>query len=133
MSPPPLLRRDRALTAVAVLLDVAFHAGRGTAVAGGAEVAATLAVLKGLVLKGCTVTADALHCHPAMAEAVLAAKAHYALGLRGNHGPLHAAAEAGFAAAGDLLPCIGGTVLAGLLAAAVAVRLYRDERLALAV
>ena len=36
-------------------------------------------------------------------------------------------------AAGDLLPCIGGTVLAGLLAAAVAVRLYRDERLALAV
>jgi predicted transposase YbfD/YdcC len=41
------------------------------------------------------VTADALHCHPAMAEAVLATGADYALGLKGNHGPLHnAAAEA---------------------------------------
>jgi len=64
---------------------------------GGDEVKATLALLK-----GCTVTADALHCHPAMAEAVLAAKAHYALGLKGNHGPLFAAAEQGFAAASDL-------------------------------
>src|SRR5439155_8499393 len=66
------------------------------------EVKATLALLKGLTLKGCTVTADALHCHPVMAEAVLAAKAHYALGLKGNHGPLFAAAEQGFAAASDL-------------------------------
>jgi predicted transposase YbfD/YdcC len=67
-----------------------------------AEVAGTLAVLKSLTLKGCTVTADALHCHPAMATAVLAAKAQYALGLKANHGPLFAAAEQGFAAAGDL-------------------------------
>lgn len=66
------------------------------------EVAATLAVLKSLTLKGCTVTADALHCHPAMAEAVLATKAQYALGLKANHGPLFAAAERGFAAAADL-------------------------------
>jgi predicted transposase YbfD/YdcC len=70
--------------------------------AGGAEVKATLALLKGLDLKGCMVTADALHCHPAMAEAVLASKAQYALGLKGNHGPLFAAAESGFAAAGNL-------------------------------
>ncbi|WP_426955977.1 RrF2 family transcriptional regulator [Muricoccus radiodurans] len=44
-APPRLLRQDRALTAIAVLLDVAFHAGRGTgahAVAGGAEVAERL-------------------------------------------------------------------------------------------
>ncbi|MFC7737122.1 RrF2 family transcriptional regulator [Roseomonas sp. GCM10028921] len=36
-----LMRQDRALTAISVLLDVAFHAGRGTNghVAGGAEVA----------------------------------------------------------------------------------------------
>ena len=68
----------------------------------GSEVAATLDLLKGLSLKGCTVTADALHCHPAMAEAVLAAKAHYALGLKANHGPLFKAAETGFAAAPDL-------------------------------
>lgn len=69
---------------------------------GGSEVKATLDLLKGLTLKGCTVTADALHCHPAMAEAVRNAKAHYALGLKGNHGPLLAVAEASFAAANDL-------------------------------
>jgi predicted transposase YbfD/YdcC len=69
---------------------------------GGSEVKATLDLLKGLTLKGCTVTADALHCHPAMAEAVLGAKAQYALGLKGNHGPLFAATEAAFAAADDL-------------------------------
>jgi len=66
---------------------------------GGNEVAGTLAVLKSLILKGCIVTADALHCHPAMAEGVLAAGADYALGLKGNHGPLHAAAVAAFAKA----------------------------------
>lgn len=69
---------------------------------GSSEVKATLDLLKGLVLKGCTVTADALHCHPGMAAAVQAAKAHYALGLKGNHGPLFAAAEKAFAAAGDI-------------------------------
>jgi predicted transposase YbfD/YdcC len=69
---------------------------------GGDEVKATLALLKALTLKGCTVTADALHCHPAMAEAVRGAKAQYALGLKANHGPLFAAAEKGFAAADDL-------------------------------
>ncbi|KAA0675618.1 ISAs1 family transposase [Roseomonas genomospecies 6] len=70
---------------------------------GGNEVAATLELLRGLVLKGCTVTADALHCHPRMAEAVLGAKAHYALELKGNHGPLHAAAEQAFAQAGTVV------------------------------
>ncbi|WP_375781324.1 hypothetical protein ACE103_09710 [Bradyrhizobium sp. ma5] len=40
--------------------------------------AATLELLGSLVLKGCTVTADALHCHPAMAQAVLDTKADYA-------------------------------------------------------
>ncbi len=63
---------------------------------GGNEVTATLALLKSLVLKGCIVTADALHCHPRMAEAVKEAGADYALGLKGNHGPLHAAAVAAF-------------------------------------
>ncbi len=68
------------------------------------EVAATLAVLRGLVLKGCTVTADALHCHPAMARAALAAKAHYALALKGNNGPLYADAQRAFAQAGGAAP-----------------------------
>lgn len=66
---------------------------------GGNEVAATLALLKTLTLKGCVVTADALHCHPAMAEAVLATGADYALGLKGNHGPLYQAAIDAFAKA----------------------------------
>jgi len=68
---------------------------------GGNEVAATLELLGGLVLKGCTVTADALHCHPAMAKAVLEAKADYALGLKANNGPLYAEAERVFADASD--------------------------------
>ena len=63
---------------------------------GGNEIAGTLAVLKTLTLKGCIVTADALHCHPAMAQAIQAAGADYALGLKGNHGPLHAAAVEAF-------------------------------------
>ncbi len=71
---------------------------------GGNEVAATLELLGSLVLKGCTVTADALHCHPAMAQAVLDAKADYALGLKANNGPLHAAAERIFADAGADAP-----------------------------
>jgi predicted transposase YbfD/YdcC len=66
---------------------------------GGDEIGATLEVLRSLSLKGCTVTADALHCHPRMAQAVRASGAHYALGLKGNHGPLHRAAVAAFAKA----------------------------------
>src|ERR1700675_3628391 len=68
---------------------------------GGKEVGATLAALKGLVLKGCIVTGDALHCHPAMAAAVPATGAHYALKLKGNNAPLFACALAAFAAADD--------------------------------
>ena len=71
---------------------------------GNGEVKATLALLKGLVLKGCTVTADALHGHAEMARAVRAAKAHYCLGLKGNRGPLFAAVAASFASAGEDAP-----------------------------
>jgi predicted transposase YbfD/YdcC len=66
---------------------------------GGSEVATTLAILKALVLKGCTVTADALHCNKEMAKAVRNAGAHYALTLKGNRSTLHAAALSGFAQA----------------------------------
>jgi predicted transposase YbfD/YdcC len=66
---------------------------------GGNEVAATLAALKGLVLKGGIVTGDALHCHPAMAAEVRATGAHYALKLKGNNAPLFACVEAAFSAA----------------------------------
>lgn len=73
---------------------------------GGNEIAATLKLLGSLVLKGCTVTGDALHCHPAMAQAVLDAKADYALGLKGNNGPLYAEAERLFADAGGDAPSL---------------------------
>src|SRR5436190_952952 len=66
---------------------------------GGDEVGATLAALKSLVLKGCTVTGDALHCHPRMAAQVRERGAHYAFKLKGNHGPLLACAQGAFAAA----------------------------------
>ena len=66
---------------------------------GGNEVAVTLAALKSIALKRCIVTADALHCHPAMAAAVRAQGGDYALKLKGNHGPLLACAVGGFAAA----------------------------------
>jgi predicted transposase YbfD/YdcC len=70
----------------------------------GNEVTATLKLLRGLVLKGCTVTGDALHCHPAMAQAVLDAQAHYALGVKANNGPLYAQAQQLFAAKGADAP-----------------------------
>lgn len=63
------------------------------------EVAATLAALKSLVLKGCTVTTDALHCHPRMAAEVRATGAHYALKLKSNHAPLFACVQTAFATA----------------------------------
>lgn len=74
---------------------------------GGNEVAATLAALKSLVLKGCIVTGDALHCHPAMAAAVRATGAHYALKLKANNGPLFSCVQAAFSladAGGKLAP-----------------------------
>lgn len=69
------------------------------AAADGNEVAATLAALKSLVLKGCIVVGDALHCHPKMAAQVRERGAHYALKLKANHAPLFTCAEAAFAAA----------------------------------
>jgi len=69
---------------------------------GGAEISATIGLLKGLTLKGCTVTADSLHCTLATARAVRDAKAHYALGLKANRRELLAEVQAAFDAAADL-------------------------------
>lgn len=63
------------------------------------EVCATLGLLKSLDLKGCIVTADALHCRPDTADALIAGKAHYALGLKASRGRLYACAAKSFAAA----------------------------------
>jgi predicted transposase YbfD/YdcC len=54
----------------------------------GNEVAGALRVLELLSLKGCIVTADALHCHKQMAAAVCAAKADYVLAVKGNQSAL---------------------------------------------
>ena len=72
-----------------------------TACAGadGNEMAETLAALKTVALKGCTVAGDALHCHPAMTRMVRGQGGHYLLKLKGNHGALLAAVETAFAAA----------------------------------
>jgi predicted transposase YbfD/YdcC len=66
---------------------------------GGGEVAATLDLLKSLDLKGCIVTADALHCRPDTAKELIKKKAHYALGLKANRRKLYGCAEKSFAAA----------------------------------
>src|SRR4051794_32355022 len=67
--------------------------------ADGIEVAATLAALKTVSLKGCVVTGDALHCHPDMARQVRAQGGHYLLKLKADHGSLLAAAQSAFTAA----------------------------------
>jgi predicted transposase YbfD/YdcC len=58
------------------------------------EVAGTLEVLKLLALKGCIVTADALHCHAAMARGILDREAAYVLALKENQSSLFADAQA---------------------------------------
>jgi predicted transposase YbfD/YdcC len=58
------------------------------------EVAGALEVLKLLSLRGCVVTADALHCHRAMAQGVLEQAAHYVLALKENQSTLYADAKA---------------------------------------
>lgn len=58
------------------------------------EVAGALEVLKLLSLKGCVVTADALHCHAAMAQGILDREAEYALALKENQSALYADATA---------------------------------------
>jgi predicted transposase YbfD/YdcC len=58
------------------------------------EVAGALEVLELLSLPGCTVTADALHCHADMARLILDRGAAYALALKGNQSALFADAKA---------------------------------------
>lgn len=67
----------------------------------GNEVDGALSLLKLLTLKDCVVTADALHCHRAMAGAVRKAEADYALKLKANQPALLADAEAALAAGGQ--------------------------------
>lgn len=65
----------------------------------GDETGAAIEVVKLLDLAGAIVTADALHCHRAMAEAILARGGDYLLALKANRPALRAAAEARLEAA----------------------------------
>ena len=63
------------------------------------EVAGALEAVKLLSLEDCIVTADALHCNRAMAQAVLEARGHYVLALKKNQRALFRALERRFAEA----------------------------------
>lgn len=64
------------------------------------ETAGALEVLDLLCLKGCFITADALHCHRAFAGAVLERGGDYVLAIKANRGPLFKAVTQQFARSG---------------------------------
>jgi predicted transposase YbfD/YdcC len=64
------------------------------------ETAGALEVLALLSLEGCIVTADALHCHRAMAKTVLDRGGDYVLAIKANRGPLFKAVVGQFARSG---------------------------------
>jgi len=64
------------------------------------ETAGALEVLALLSLEGCIVTADALHCHRAMARTVLDRGGDYVLAIKANRGPLFKAVVEQFARSG---------------------------------
>jgi predicted transposase YbfD/YdcC len=74
---------------------------------GGNEVEAVLAALKLVDVKGCTVTADALHCHAEMARRVHQAGGDYVLCLKRGQSKLHAEVEAACANANPRLAIAG--------------------------
>jgi predicted transposase YbfD/YdcC len=66
---------------------------------GNNEAAAALQLIGLLTLKGCVVTADALHCHRAMAQAIVERDGDYALAVKDNQPALLRDARAAVAAA----------------------------------
>ena len=60
----------------------------------GGEAEAAIAALELLSLKGCTVTADALHCHRRMTRTVREGGGHYVLAIKGNQARLAKQASA---------------------------------------
>lgn len=68
------------------------------------EAGGALEVLKSLVLKGATITGDALYCRPDMAKACRDRKAHYAFKLKANNPALLKQVEVVFRKRGAKLP-----------------------------
>jgi len=75
---------------------------------GNNEAAAALQLIELIQLKGCVVTADALHCHRAMAKAIVDRGGDYVLAVKDNQPALLADAKAAIAAA----TCKGATPMA---------------------
>jgi predicted transposase YbfD/YdcC len=65
----------------------------------GGEAQAAIKALNLLSLKGCTVTADALHCHRRMTQTIRNAGGDYVLAIKGNQSKLAAEAAAALDAA----------------------------------
>jgi predicted transposase YbfD/YdcC len=65
---------------------------------GNNEAAGALRLIELIQLKGCVVTADALHCHRAMAKAIVARGGDYVLAVKDNQPALLADAKAAIAA-----------------------------------
>ena len=63
------------------------------------EVAGAMQLLEFVQLKGCVVTADALHCHRAMAKAIVMRSGDYILAVKDNQPALFADAKAAINAA----------------------------------
>lgn len=70
-----------------------------TVAAAGGECEAAVRAVELLSLKGAVVTADALHCHQRMTNAVIQGGGHYVIGLKGNQSKLAKAAGAALDAA----------------------------------
>lgn len=64
------------------------------------EAAGALQALELLSLQGCIVTADALHCHRAMAQTILDRGGDYVLAIKANRGPLFGVVAQQFARSG---------------------------------
>lgn len=84
---------------VTVWADQTRMALANTLAPGNNEAAAALQLIELIQLKGCVVTADALHCHRAMAKAIVARGGDYVLAVKDNQPALLAEAKAAIAAA----------------------------------
>ena len=71
---------------------------------GNNEAAAALQLIELLQLKGCVVTGDALHCHRAMAKAVVQQGGDYVLTVKDNQPGLATDIDAGLAYAATARP-----------------------------
>lgn len=86
------------LVVTAFACDTLMSLAQTVAAAGG-EAEAAIKAVELLSLKGAVVTADALHCHRRMSEAIRQSGGHYVITLKGNQSKLAKAAGAALDAA----------------------------------